>query len=142
MRAFRGWSLPAQLSELLRFALVGVLNTVCTVVAIYIAMALGAGVYAANAIGYALGLVVSFNGNDRWTFPGNGTPSPARHVRFVVGIAVAYLANLATVYLCLAQRISPHLAQLVGMPAYTVTFYVLCKFYIFHESVAERRAAR
>ena len=65
-------------TNLVRYLVVGFLNTLLGLMVIYFAMyVLRFGVVAANVIGYAVGVVVSFLLNQRWTFAHRG---PARRL--------------------------------------------------------------
>lgn len=125
------------IAELLRFGFVGVLNTLSALAVIYALMALGVGPYLANLGGYAVGLVISFTLNRRWTFRSTNLSGPGLVARFLIAVAVSYLVNLLTVYLCLHVGVPPHLAQLLGMPAYTLCFYVSSKLFVFREKPVE-----
>lgn len=96
---------------------------------------------AANAAGYAVGLVVSFLLNGRFTFQ-RAPMSAATFVRFVLVIGVAYLANAAAVLaLSPANR---YLAQVAGMAIYTILSFAGCRLFVFRrrESRASPAAPR
>ena len=54
--------------QALRFGAVGVLNTSLGLASIWLLMWLGASAIASNAIGYGLGLIMSFSLNRNWSF--------------------------------------------------------------------------
>jgi putative flippase GtrA len=84
-------------SSLLKFLLVGSVNTLVGVSAIYLLKwLLEASDGGANAGGYLVGLTASFTLNRRWTFRHVGALLPAA-ARFIAVFAVAYVANLCTV---------------------------------------------
>jgi putative flippase GtrA len=118
--------------QLARFLLVGVLNTILGLSVILAAKALlGWGDFAANAIGYAVGLVASFVLNRSWTFRDRGRISPA-FVRFVAAFALAYLANLATVFgLRDLASVNSYFAQVAGIFPYTAIFFVASRAFVF-----------
>ena len=83
----------------LRFSAVGVINTALGLTIIFALMRFGGVQYiAANAIGYAVGTVVSFILNRSWTFYHKG-PVLSSAVRWVLVIAIAYGANVCAVIL-------------------------------------------
>jgi putative flippase GtrA len=51
--------------------------------------------------------------------------------RFVLVVVVAYLANIATVYVALGLAINGYLAQAVGIVPYTVVGYLGAAFFVF-----------
>lgn len=111
--------------------MVGAANTSATLIVIYALMAVKTNLYIANFIGYAIGLLISFTLNRRWTFRSNNAADFALARRFLLAVFAAYCANLLLVFLSVRFGLSPHIAQLAGMPAYTVCFYGLSKFYVF-----------
>ncbi len=118
--------------EFARFLAVGVLNTCTGLAVIYAAKWLARWEdIPANLLGYAVGLAVSFTLNRRWTFAHQGAPLPAL-ARFGVATAVAYGANLAVVLLALhGLGLNSYLAQALGVPAYTLTAYLLSRHFVF-----------
>lgn len=121
--------------ELVRFGLVGVLNTVAALGIIFLLMACGVGVYTANVIGFCVGLTISFLLNRSWTFRGSG-PLHARQIgTFILAVAIAYAANIASVFAWIESGLDPYIATILGMPVYTVLFYLLSKFVVFPTSV-------
>lgn len=120
------------LGQALRFAAVGVLNTLVGYAVIYLCM-LGFGwtPVASNVAGYAVGLCCSFLLNRRLTFRSQG----AAHrdaLRFLVAFAIAYLLNLAVLLASIHLfAVPPVWAQLIAGVAYTSVFFVLSKLYVF-----------
>jgi putative flippase GtrA len=116
-----------------RFLLVGVGNTLTGLAVIFAAKAVGVGDVVANATGYAVGIALSFALNRRWTFRHEG---PVHHAlaRFLAVTAVAYLANLAVVLGVISTGVvSSYLAQVAGVPAYTLVGYLGSRWYAFPE---------
>lgn len=118
--------------QFVRFLVVGVVNTLVGLSIIYSAKYfLKAGDVAANAIGYGVGICVSFILNSRWTFAYSGLMVPAA-VKFFLATAVAYAANLLTVMTAIdGFGINTYLAQALGMPVYTVVAYLISKYLVF-----------
>jgi putative flippase GtrA len=119
----------------LKFLLVGLGNTVIGLSVIYLLKGLAAfGDGAANIGGYAVGLATSFTLNRNWTFrhPGAALPSA---LRFTAVFAAAYLANLGIV-LTLVERfaVNGYVAQIMGIPPYTVIFYFGSRYFAFRAS--------
>lgn len=126
-------SAPAGLPlQFARFLVVGVFNTAIGLACIFAAKALlGWGDLAANAGGYAIGLLCSFALNRHWTFRDRGRISPAL-LRFLGAFALAYLANLATVFaLRDLARVDSYLAQAAGVVPYTLLFFVASRAFVF-----------
>jgi putative flippase GtrA len=122
------------LLQLSRFLFVGIANTLVGLAVIFAAKALaGAGDLAANASGYAVGLVLSFTLNRNWTFRDRGRLSPAA-LRFLLAFALAYLANLATVFgLRDLAGVDSYVAQAAGVIPYTALFFVASRVFVFRD---------
>ena len=82
------WQLP-------RYIAAGVLNTLVGGSVILGLLAAGAADLVANGAGFAVGLVLSFLLNRRWTFARRGRPEAAEAARFLIVVAAAYLCNVA-----------------------------------------------
>lgn len=123
--------------QVLRYLLVGVVNTAVGLSIIFALMHLGVADVAANAVGYAIGLGVSFVLNGRWTF-GAATLDAGRLLRFLLVVGVAYLANLAALVVVRdALGWGSHVGQLAGAAAYTAVGFAGSRRFAF----AARRAA-
>jgi putative flippase GtrA len=122
-------------SSLLRYLLVGCVNTAVGLGVIYLCMYVFQLREApANLIGYAFGVLVSFLLNKTWTFAHEG-PYAAALLRFLAVLLLAYLSNLATVLL-LADRlgVNRYLAQAAGIVPYTLIGYVGSRWFAFRRS--------
>jgi putative flippase GtrA len=115
-----------------RYLAVGFLNTFLGLIVIYFAMySLRFGIVAANVLGYAVGVLVGFVLNRRWTFAYRG-PVFAAFVKFLLVLGVAYMANLMTVlFFSAVMRCNGYLAQALGVLPYTVIGYLGSRFFAF-----------
>ena len=86
---------------------------------------------AANAIGYSVGIVVSFVLNGRVTF-GQRSLSRMMFFRFLTVAALAYVANVVT--LALLVGYNAYIAQMAGMIVYTLINFVGCRAFAFVEA--------
>ena len=118
--------------QLGRFLSVGVLNMVVGLLVIYACKwFFQANDVAANAIGYAAGLITSFTLNSRWTFNYRGPQLPAL-IKFLLVAALAYGMNLLTVLMLIHWAgVNGYSAQALGIPPYTLTTYLASKFIVF-----------
>ena len=118
-----------------RFLLVGCANSTIGVFAILLLKwGLAFGDIAANAVGYALGLTVSFLLNRSWTFAHAG-PLQSAVARFIVSFAIAYAANLATVLTLIESfQVNSYAAQAIGIVPYTGLFFVLSRGFVFQQA--------
>ncbi|HWI81799.1 GtrA family protein [Ramlibacter sp.] len=125
------------LRQSIRFGVVGAVNTGVGLAAIYGLMFFaGAAPAAANLAGYLLGMGVGFGLNRSWTFA-SGRPVADLLPRYVLVLALAYLANLAAV-LAATSRLAwnPYLAQLAGIALYTFVAFLGCRRFVFARRVA------
>jgi putative flippase GtrA len=118
--------------SLIKFLLVGILNTALGLSVIFAVQQFTTlSDIAANMIGYALGLTMSFCLNKRWTFGFRGEQA-ASLLRFLGVFAIAYCANLATVIgLKATATLNPLWNQALGVIPYTALFYVGSRCYVF-----------
>jgi putative flippase GtrA len=125
------WRKPGAI-EFVKFASVGALNTVVGLAIIYgLKWGLAWGDAAANLLGYLFCIGLGFYLNGRWTF---AVPDlRARHLIGYFAVAgAAYLMNLLAVLTSMALLgMTGDVAQLVGVPAFTLTSYVLNKVFVF-----------
>ena len=118
--------------ELLRFVTVGSLNTLIGLSCIYVAMGvLGLGFVASNALGYTVGIMISFALNRSWTFGHDGS---WRHSlpKWLVVVGVAYACNLL-VATTVRDRlgVDPYWAQLCGVVVYTAVSFAGARWFAF-----------
>ena len=119
---------------LVRFLLVGVVNTLVGLGIIYSAMYfLRLDIASANAMGYLIGILVSFSLNKTWTF-GSSDRIVSSFVRYLLVLAIAYVANLATVLFVHSRFfLDPYLAQAMGIIPYTAIGYLGSRYFAFRE---------
>ena len=120
------------MTQFLRFLVVGCANTSIGLLVIYVALgAFGLGDVAANALGYAAGLGVSFLLNKAWTFRYSG-PLLLASIKFLVAFGLAYLLNLGALWVLIhGWGVNRYLAQAVAIVPYTVSFFLLNKLIVF-----------
>jgi putative flippase GtrA len=126
------------LQRLVRFALTGLANSFVGWAVIFACLWAGVDGLAANAAGYATGLVLSFTLNRRYVFGVTVAASGKEIARFLAAFAIAYAANVAV--LLLAQSVlgaGSALAQLPAIAAYVLIFFMLSHFFVFRPTVPE-----
>jgi putative flippase GtrA len=84
--------------QFLKYAIVGVMNTLLTLVVIFVCKSVfGVNAYVSNAIGYLVGVINSFVWNRNWVFKSNGRFS-RQAVHFIVGFFICYAIQFAVVW--------------------------------------------
>lgn len=119
-------------SELAKFASVGVINTVLGLVIIYaLKWGLQWGDVSANLAGYSICILLGFALNGYWTF-GSSALKLSHLLGYLLVAGVAYGVNLLAVLgsIRLLGLLGDY-AQLVGVPAYTLTSFLLNKMFVF-----------
>ena len=118
--------------ELKKFLTVGFLNTIVAISVVFTSKYFFAvDDVQANASGYFSGLLVSYFLNGRWTFNYRGSHLVAL-LRFLLVSAGAYAANLVVVLACIhTLEWNDYISQAVGMPVYTIIFFIGSKLYVF-----------
>lgn len=117
--------------QIVRYFLVGLVNTAVGLACIYLLMFFGAGHLAANAFGFLVGLAISYVLNGKWTFR-VGRLEADSLMRFWLVVAAAYLANAAVLLGMLdVVGAGPHVSQLAGVSVYSVFSFVGLKFFAF-----------
>jgi polyisoprenyl-phosphate glycosyltransferase len=117
-----------------RYLLVGLVNTLVGLGVIYAAMYFfHQDLLHANALGYAVGIVVSFTLNKRWTFKSRDRVWSSFAI-FLLVTAVAYAANVYAVLLFNRQwQVDAYWAQALGVIPYTLIGYLGSRFFAFRQ---------
>lgn len=125
--------------RLARFMLVGLANTALGLSVIFACKAvLGMADAPSNFVGYATALLLGFSLNRRWTFPHTGDLGAA-FTRYLLVLAVAYLANLATVMGAIGLlHLDSYVAQAAGIGPYALVSYAGSRLFAFRP-VAQSR---
>jgi putative flippase GtrA len=87
----------------------------------------------ANLVGYLVCIFLGFVLNGRWTF-GRSTLKTGHLLGYLLVVAVAYLMNLCVVLISIRVFDVPgDYAQLVGVPVFTLTSFLLNKRFVFSD---------
>ena len=113
----------------IKYAAVGLANTAITAIIIFIFMHIGFSLYFSNAMGYIVGIIFSFILNSLFTF--STKMSKTTFIKFLCSCLVCYLANLIAIKLFLFIFASHvYIAQLSGMAVYTITGFIINKYWV------------
>ena len=120
--------------QLVRFLLVGAVNTIVGVSCIFTSMWLfGIDYRWANALGYAIGFGLSFLLNRTWTFRYRGRWSGSL-ARWLIVSALAYGLNFLTVvFLHQNFGLGSYVVQVAGVFVYTVVAFLGARFFAFRD---------
>ena len=131
------------IQHLLRYAAVGLVNSIVGLAVIYAAATfLKFGDVAANACGFAVGFALSFVLNKQWTFRHEGN-----HLRslvlFGLVVAASYLLNLGVLLICTRSLGMPaYLAQVAGVATYAVASFLGARYIAFADASPPAQSLR
>ena len=121
------------LKQAIKYGVVGLSNTLITMIVIFVMMKLlGCREGLSNFTGYVAGLLNSFFWNKLWTFKGSKAGWGKSALRFAIAFAICYVLQYVVVLLLNAQLpIDHYYNHLLGMVFYTVLNFLMSKFYTF-----------
>ena len=123
--------------QAVRYALVGVVNTVLTIAFYWLLKSVGLGVDLANLASYVLGMVCSFALNKVWTFRARRVGNVVRQsLLFVVGAALCWGVQWVA-FRALLCIIGEFPAQIIAMGVYTVLNFLFNKLVTFGQRPQE-----
>ncbi len=119
--------------QLVRFGIVGIMNTLITLIVIYILQEIGHIDYKiANVIGYVAGVINSFFWSKLWVFKKSNSNLIHEAILFLINFGICYgIQFLALLILVEILQITDMWAQLAGMVIYTLCNFTLNKFVTF-----------
>jgi len=119
----------ALLKQMVKYCCVGMINALVTLLCALLLTWWGVYLYAANLIGYMLGITVSYIFNSKYTFATSFSIS--KLTKFLIGVALCYLLNIITIYtLLLFNHQAIYFAQIGGAVMYTITGFFVNKFWV------------
>lgn len=121
------------LADFAKVSATGAINTAVGYGVIFGLMALGAGPFVSNCLGYAVGWVLAYTLYKRWAFR-ERRPARGGASRYVAGVMVAFAVNLAILRAALDAGLSPWASQVVAGMGYMVTMYLVSSFWIFRDT--------
>ena len=120
------------LLQVLSYSLIGVLNSIITLVLIlYIYDILDLHYLIANLIGYIVGLINSFILNKKYTFKSKENLSREIFLFFLLFVICYFLNVLTVMFFMEFLNIDNTLSQIAGMLTYTATNFIGNKYWTF-----------
>lgn len=124
-------SSAAGLRQLIRFGLVGIVNTGFSY-AIYAGLVyLGLGYASANLIALVIGILFSFKTQGVLVF---NNSSNRRLIRFVLAWTIIYLLNIFIIGRFIAVGFNAYIAGALALPFAIVFSYLAQKYFVFRQS--------
>jgi putative flippase GtrA len=118
--------------QFIRYVAVGVFNTLFGYMIIFGCMyLLNMSPELSNMAGYAVGVIVSYSLNRRFTF--NSTQERRKEIlRFLAVFGVAYTLNFLTLLVLLHQlHVNEAISQIVAGVVYVAVGFLMNKYYVF-----------
>lgn len=121
-----------------KYGIVGVGNTLITIIVYFLLRRLGTEPGIANAAGYAAGFANSFLFNKLWVFRSRSGGAVAEATLFCLGALLCWLLQLAAFHGLLGIGTGETVAYLIGMCIYTATNYSFNKWVTFRKRTPHR----
>lgn len=120
-----------ELLKLMRYSIVGLINTTIGYLLIFSLMYLNVNEYLSNFIGYMSLIIFSFFINRNFTFD---QKKNTRIIRYILMFIGAYTFNLLSLYICVQHLfINPYYSQLIAGIMYILLFYILIRLFVFNQ---------
>lgn len=147
------------ISQIIKYGIIGIMNTLLTAVVIWVMMrwffgvkedndASSVAMSVSNFVGYTVGLINSFIFNRNWTFKSKSSWKIG-FLKFVLAFGICYIIQLGIV-LCLNEYAniptvnfnlinknyiinSAYICQLIGIVSYTLLNFFFNKYYTFRK---------
>lgn len=118
-------------SKIVRFGVVGLVNSVIDLAVFMLVLSLGSPALAANFLGWAVAVTFSYFANSRWSFERDPAVGDARSaLRFISLGALITLGVSSGVIVALGQLIGIMPAKLVGLVAAAILNFVAARWSI------------
>lgn len=116
------------------YLLIGTVNSIVGYILIFTFMLFGIPAEISNFLGYMITLFISYGLNRQFSFKSENS-----HIndlpKFVISMAVSYIANLLTlVVLYRIFDINVYASQILAGGVYTMSGYMLSKFWVFRRN--------
>lgn len=114
--------------QLVKYCLVGGINTLVCAAVIFTLMHYGVSLYRANILGYIVGVLFSYILNSVFTFAKKIDLKTS--IKFIASVVISWLANVVTITIALHFLPGhPYIVQGMGMVVYTIIGFVINKMW-------------
>ena len=119
--------------QIVRFVVVGLINTIVGLLLIYLFMlCFGANYILANLLGYTASFFLSFTLHNKWTFSYSGSRNIAIF-RWLLVVCFSYLLNITVVVLSHSKGTPTAISQIFGVLAYSSASYFGGRYFAFNK---------
>lgn len=119
-----------------RYCLIGILNTLISLVTSFVLLASGLNVFASNLIGYVVAIGNSFILNRKWTFYHTGRVGNSL-IKFLVICGTCYVIQLAVLWSLIEHlSLGIYVSQVYAMSTCTLLSFYANKYIAFNSTKA------
>ena len=121
------------MEKFIKFGLVGVLNTVITIIVFNLLRTIGVDMIVANIIGFISGMINSYFWNNRWVFKSNSKDINTICKFVVVNLIVMAINTMILILLAEKIGINEIMAQVMALTITTAINFIGNKFWTFNK---------
>ncbi|AAT61203.1 sugar translocase [Bacillus cereus] len=122
------------MEKLLKFGLVGIFNTLITIISFWILLKFGMNYLIANTIAYLLGVANSYYWNKNWVFKSNNK-STSMFFKFLTVNLIVYAFNTLCLFILVGKiALNALIAQIFAIGVGMVINFVLNKIWTFNQT--------
>ncbi|GAB6168547.1 GtrA family protein [Clostridium carnis] len=120
------------MEKFLKFGLVGILNTLITIIVFNILKTIGINLFVANSIGYISGMINSYLWNNRWVFKSNSKEISTIIKFIVVNIITIIINNIILLLLVSNLNINDTISQILALTITMIINFIGNKIWTFN----------
>lgn len=121
------------MEKFLKFGLVGILNTIITIIIFNILRVIGMNMIIANSIGYICGMINSYFWNNKWVFKSNSKDIITIGKFIVVNVITMFINNFILILLVRNMGINEVISQGAALVLTIVINFVGNKLWTFNK---------
>ncbi|MBJ8006972.1 GtrA family protein [Bacillus cereus] len=122
------------MEKFLKFGLVGIANTLITIISYVILVKLGMNYLVANTLSYSIGVANSYYWNKNWVFQSNGKDLSI-FIKFLTVNLIVFAFNTLSLFILVAKfSINEFIAQIFAIGVGMVINFVLNKIWTFNQT--------
>jgi putative flippase GtrA len=126
------------MKKLLKFSLIGLINTLITIISYIVLVKLGVNYILANCISYMIGLLNSYYWNKKWVFNYNEQHISV-FVKFIIVNLFVLGINTLSIYLCVHNfGLNHYFAQLIATAIGMIFNFILNSKWTFGSKIKNR----
>ena len=122
-------------ARLVRYTWGGLITTIIGFLVIFTSMKFGLSPFVSNAVGYGVGLILSFMISKNFVFKSDGH-LVIESIRYLTAFVISFLVNLFVLHTSLINFMLPMLAsQILAALSYTLLMYLFMCVFVFNPAI-------